>query len=173
MHTPFFPAFRARLAPLGRQVQHLRQQSLLHLDLLLNSFLPPGLLSQSQEGAHSRERSTLCAALSLASSTRCLSPTAPVARLSAKSRPSSLSRAATMWTRAPAPIVRHEQACHWTLCHACVAPPPPTPSGPAASGMASGSRSSTAPASACLIPQKTNTLILSRERKSPVAVSPS
>jgi len=56
MHTPFFPAFRARLAPLGRQVQHLRQQSLLHLDLLLNCFLPPGLLSQTQEGAHSRER---------------------------------------------------------------------------------------------------------------------
>src|SRR6266446_4089208 len=56
MHTPFFPAFRARLAPLGRQVQHLRQHSLLHLDLLLNSFLPPGLLSQTQEGAHSRER---------------------------------------------------------------------------------------------------------------------
>ena len=56
MHTPFFPALRARLAPLGRQVQHLRQQSLLHLDLLLSSFLAPGLLSQSQEGAHSRER---------------------------------------------------------------------------------------------------------------------
>ena len=35
---------------------HFCQQSLLHLDLLLNSFLPPGLLSQSQEGAHSRER---------------------------------------------------------------------------------------------------------------------
>ena len=44
MHTPFLPAFRARLAPLGRRVQHLRQQSLCHLELLLGPFLPPGLL---------------------------------------------------------------------------------------------------------------------------------
>ena len=56
MHTPFFPAFRARLAPLGRRVQHLRQQSLCHLELLLGPFLPPGLLSQAEEGTNSRER---------------------------------------------------------------------------------------------------------------------
>jgi hypothetical protein len=56
MHTPFFPVWRARLAPLGQRVQHLRQQSLLHLDLLLSSFLPPGLLSQTDEGTHSRDR---------------------------------------------------------------------------------------------------------------------
>ena len=56
MHTPFFPAFRARLAPLGRRVQHLRQQSLCHLELLLGPFLPPGLLAQEEEGTNSRER---------------------------------------------------------------------------------------------------------------------
>ncbi len=56
MHTPFFPAFRARLAPLGRRVQHLRQQSLCHLELLLGPFLPPGLLAQEEEGPNSRER---------------------------------------------------------------------------------------------------------------------
>src|SRR5436189_5795884 len=165
MHTPFFPALRARLAPLGRQVQHLRQQSLLHLDLLLSSFLRRGFCPRARRERTAGSGSTLCAALSLASSTRFLSPNALVARLSAKSRPSSLCKTATMWTRAPAPIVRHEQACHWRHCHACVAPPPPTRSGPAASGTACGSRSSTAPTSACPIPQKTNALILSRERK--------
>ncbi len=41
---------------MGRPVQHLRQQSLLHLDLLLSSFLPPGLLSQADQGPNSRER---------------------------------------------------------------------------------------------------------------------
>jgi hypothetical protein len=56
MNTPFFPAWRARLAPLGRRVQHLRQQSLLQLDRLLCPFLPPGLLSQAGEGPNSRER---------------------------------------------------------------------------------------------------------------------
>ncbi len=56
MHTPFFPAFRCRLAPLGRRVQHLAQQSLCHLELLLNPFLPPGLLAQADEGPNSRER---------------------------------------------------------------------------------------------------------------------
>jgi hypothetical protein len=56
MKTPFFPAFRARLSALGARVQGLRQQSLLDLDLLLGSWLPPGLLSQADEGANSRDR---------------------------------------------------------------------------------------------------------------------
>jgi hypothetical protein len=56
MTTPFFPAFRARLCSMGRRVHHLRQQSLLHLDLLISPFLPPGLLSQADEGPNSRDR---------------------------------------------------------------------------------------------------------------------
>ena len=56
MHTPFFPALRSRLAALGPRVQTLRQHSLCHLELLLAPFLPPGLLSQSDEGPNSRER---------------------------------------------------------------------------------------------------------------------
>ena len=56
MHTPYFPAFRCRLAALGRRVEHLRQQSLCHLELLLGPLLPPGLLAQADEGANSRER---------------------------------------------------------------------------------------------------------------------
>lgn len=56
MHTSFFPAFRARLAPMGRRVEQLRQQSLCHLELLLGPLLPPGLLAQADEGANSRER---------------------------------------------------------------------------------------------------------------------
>ncbi len=56
MHTPCFPAFRPRLAALGRQVQNLRQQSLCHLELLLAPFLPPALLAQADEGLNSRDR---------------------------------------------------------------------------------------------------------------------
>jgi len=56
MNTPFFPEFRSRLAAMGRRVQKLRHQSLSHLELLLAPFLPPGLLSQAEEGANSRER---------------------------------------------------------------------------------------------------------------------
>jgi hypothetical protein len=56
MHTPFFPEWRARLAPLGPRVRNLRQQSLLQLDLLLSSLLPPGLLSQAGQGPNSRDR---------------------------------------------------------------------------------------------------------------------
>lgn len=54
--TPFFPAWRARLANLGRHAQHLRQQSLLQLDQLVFPLLPPGLLAQADEGPNSRER---------------------------------------------------------------------------------------------------------------------
>ena len=56
MHTPFFPAWRPRLAGLGSRIQRLRQHSLCHLELLLNPFLPPGLLSQADEGPNSRQR---------------------------------------------------------------------------------------------------------------------
>ena len=56
MDTPFFPSWRARLAPLGRRVQHLRQQSLAHLELLFGSLLPLHLLAQAEEGCNSRDR---------------------------------------------------------------------------------------------------------------------
>ena len=54
--TPFFPAWRPRLAPMGQRVQHLRRQSLLHLDRLFGSLLPPWLLAQADEGTNSREQ---------------------------------------------------------------------------------------------------------------------
>jgi hypothetical protein len=53
--TPFFPAWRPRLAPLGRRVHHLRRQSLMHLDRLFGSLLPSWLLAQADEGPNSRE----------------------------------------------------------------------------------------------------------------------
>ena len=56
MNTPFFPAFRARLSALGARVQCLRQHSLLQLDQLFGPWLPPGLLSQADEGLNSRDR---------------------------------------------------------------------------------------------------------------------
>lgn len=56
MRTPFFPAFRSRLAALGQRVHHLRQQSLCHLELLVGPLVPPGLLCQADDGPNSRER---------------------------------------------------------------------------------------------------------------------
>jgi len=41
---------------MGQRVRQLRQQSLMHLDLLFGSFLPTELLSQSDEGPNSREQ---------------------------------------------------------------------------------------------------------------------
>lgn len=56
MQTPFFLPWRARLSAMGRQVKQLRQQSLCHLDLLFQCFLPPELLAQADEGPNSRQR---------------------------------------------------------------------------------------------------------------------
>jgi len=55
LNTPFFPAWRPRLAPMGQRVQYLRRQSLMHLDLLFGSLLPSWLLAQTDEGPNSRE----------------------------------------------------------------------------------------------------------------------
>ncbi len=42
MHTPFFPAFRSRLAALGRRTARtLRQTTLAQLQEQLRDFLPP------------------------------------------------------------------------------------------------------------------------------------
>ena len=57
MPTPYFPAFRSRLAPLGRRtVQTLRQTPLAQLQQHLRDFLPAPLLSAEDEGVNSRER---------------------------------------------------------------------------------------------------------------------
>jgi hypothetical protein len=57
MHTPLFPAFRARLAALGRRtVPTLRQATLAQLQQHLRDFLPPPLLAAEEAGPNSRER---------------------------------------------------------------------------------------------------------------------
>jgi hypothetical protein len=57
MSTPFFPAFRSRLAPMARRAaQLLRQSTLSQLQERLGQLLPPGLLSSEDDGLNSRER---------------------------------------------------------------------------------------------------------------------
>jgi hypothetical protein len=56
MITPFLPGLRSQVGPMKRRVEHLRQQSLLHLDLVFGPLLPVWLLSQSDEGPNSREQ---------------------------------------------------------------------------------------------------------------------
>jgi len=57
MHTPYFPAFRSRLAALGRRTARtLRQATLTQLQEHLRPLLPAPLLSATDEGANSRDR---------------------------------------------------------------------------------------------------------------------
>jgi hypothetical protein len=65
MHTPFFPAFRPRLAACRRSAtQQLRQASLIQLEHFLQGIFPPHLLAQEDEGDNSRDRIfTLCLTL--------------------------------------------------------------------------------------------------------------
>ena len=57
MHTPDFPAFRSRLAALGRRTARtLRQATLTQLQEHLRALLPAPLLSATDEGANSRDR---------------------------------------------------------------------------------------------------------------------
>jgi|MudIll2142460700_1097286.scaffolds.fasta_scaffold55051_1 hypothetical protein len=57
MHTPLFPAFRARLAALGRRTaSHLRQCTLQQLARHLAELIPAHLLSSADDGPNSRER---------------------------------------------------------------------------------------------------------------------
>jgi hypothetical protein len=57
MHTPYFPAFRSRLAALGRRTAGtLRQATLEQLQQHLRDILPAPLLSATEEGPNSRER---------------------------------------------------------------------------------------------------------------------
>lgn len=55
--TPFFPAFRARLAALGRRTATtLRQATLAQLQEHLREFLPTSVLVATDEGPNSRDR---------------------------------------------------------------------------------------------------------------------
>jgi hypothetical protein len=57
MSTPFFPAFRSRLAAVGRRTaQTLRQATLGQLQAQIRDLLPAPLLSSEDEGSNSRER---------------------------------------------------------------------------------------------------------------------
>ena len=60
MPTPFLPAFRARLAPMGPRTQHaarsLAQATLLQIEERLHPALDPDLLKKPHQGDHSRER---------------------------------------------------------------------------------------------------------------------
>jgi len=57
MHAPFLPAFRSRLAALGRRTGHsLRQATLGQLQDQLRELLPAPLLSSEEDGPNSRER---------------------------------------------------------------------------------------------------------------------
>lgn len=57
MQTPCFPAFRSRLAALGRHTaQRLRQTTLAQLQQHLRDFLPAPLLAAAEDGPNSRDR---------------------------------------------------------------------------------------------------------------------
>jgi hypothetical protein len=56
MRTPFFPAFRPRLAALGQRAQARRPTTMVQLQHYLGNFLPLGLLAEEEAGPGSRDR---------------------------------------------------------------------------------------------------------------------
>jgi hypothetical protein len=57
MNTPGFPAFRCRLAALGRHTLHpVRQTTLAQLQQPLSDLLPASLLCAEEDGLNSRQR---------------------------------------------------------------------------------------------------------------------
>lgn len=60
MHTPFFSAWRAQLAPMGLRLRHatkaLRSYTLNQLEARFSSCLPPGLFPKPSDKTNSRER---------------------------------------------------------------------------------------------------------------------
>lgn len=57
MHTPFFPAFRPKLAACRHTATHqIHRASLAELDSYMATIFPPELLSQAEEGLNSRDR---------------------------------------------------------------------------------------------------------------------
>lgn len=57
MNTPYFPAFRCRLAALGRHTLHtVRQTTLAQLQQHLSDLLPAPRLCAEEDGPNSRER---------------------------------------------------------------------------------------------------------------------
>jgi len=57
MHTPYFPAFRPRLAACRqRATQQVRQATLAQLEHHFQGLFPPHLLAQEEAGHHSRDR---------------------------------------------------------------------------------------------------------------------
>ena len=56
MHTPDFPAWRARFAACGRRLKVVRQHSLHHLENLFGAYFPGWLLAPTDQGPNSRER---------------------------------------------------------------------------------------------------------------------
>src|SRR5258708_2013430 len=103
MRTPFFPVWRARLAPLGRRVQHLRQQSLPHLDLRFGPLLPTWLLSQTDAGPNRREQIYSVRRTCFGFPSQGLNPVCPCAQVSLHPHPPSPPLAPPRLTKAPAP----------------------------------------------------------------------
>ena len=56
MSTPFFPQWRARLAPVGRTIRKLRRASLSEIEALFATVFPASLLDPAHSGPNSRKR---------------------------------------------------------------------------------------------------------------------
>lgn len=56
MHTPLFPQWRPRFAPIGSRLLKVRQVTLSELELFFAAIFPFHLLAQADDGLNSRER---------------------------------------------------------------------------------------------------------------------
>ncbi len=169
--TPFFPAWRGRFANFGRRVRHLRQHSLLQLDLLLLPFLPAGLLSPAEEGPNSRERvysvrRTFFGFLSqvLKPECSCREIVRQILALCALHSHDASSPGTSAYCQA-------RQRLPWDILPRLRCALADTPIARVIFGRASVSKSSMAPASACPIPKLISVPIPNPENSSRAAVS--
>src|SRR5215471_8492293 len=171
MQTPFFPAFRLRLAALGRRVQLLRQQSLCHLELLLHPFLPPGLLSQADEGANSRERVFSVRRTFYGFLSQVLKPDTACREIVRQIQALFVLQDHGAVDEGTAPTAKLASACPWTGSAACEWRSPPQARKRPNSGMACDPSSSMAPPSARPTPPKISGPTPSPAARNPDAVS--
>ena len=111
MHTPYFPAFRPRLAALGqRSLRRLRRHSLAQFGTLLETCLPACLLAMEEEGLNSRERIYTLYLTFQCFLWQMLKPRTACREVVRQVQAISDCRAGTQCNRGPAPIARPGRA---------------------------------------------------------------
>ena len=169
MHTPFFPAFGAPPRPLGRRVQHSANKASATWTAL-GPFLPPGLLSQADEGPNSRERIFSVRRTFFGFLYQVLKPDGPCREIVRQIQALFALHDQGRVDEGTSAYCQARKRLPLDISAACASAVAAAGEKMAAnSGTACGPKSSTAPPSACPTPAKTSAPIPNPAAKSPAA----